>query len=389
MSLAEDADILTNNTKRPLSPIMDDEGVRRSMGRRRKSDRAGDVIHSCRDCSKKFNRPCDLTKHEKTHSRPWKCTEDKCRYAAEGWPTEKERDRHVNDKHCANPKMYKCEFLPCTYSSKRSSNCKQHMEKAHGYIYPRKKGKQATSPNNSGGPSVTYMTNLSPESTSPITIETPVSVPTSSFSGGPSPEAPLFQELNTDGITFGSGIAPMQSTPLSIADFRDEMESVSTNVVGLYANNDHGINPMGVDTFDMAGLGDIPNGLNIPMQQPTPAQSGAQVSISDFSHIEPFLDVLNSSAEGQVAIPGFSPGAEPNLVFSLPGNVQLDDPSSVNNSSGAVTRDFTLYPSVPLSGDVATTDFFQPLHVYTGHADSTCFATADDAFSDDQLYSAR
>jgi uncharacterized C2H2 Zn-finger protein len=78
-------------------------------------------------------------KHEKTHSRPWKCTEPSCKYHEYGWPTEKERDRHMNDKHSTSPNMYKCHFSPCPYESKRESNCKQHMEKAHGWKYVRSK----------------------------------------------------------------------------------------------------------------------------------------------------------------------------------------------------------------------------------------------------------
>jgi hypothetical protein len=54
----------------------------------------------------------------------------------------------MNDKHSASPAMYKCLFKPCPYESKRESNCKQHMEKAHGWVYVRsknngKKGKYA------------------------------------------------------------------------------------------------------------------------------------------------------------------------------------------------------------------------------------------------------
>ena len=89
-------------------------------------------------------------KHEKTHSRPWKCSEPSCKYHQDGWPTEKERDRHVNDKHSSAPSMFKCQFHPCPYESKRESNCKQHMEKAHGWTYFRSKnngknGKRASS----------------------------------------------------------------------------------------------------------------------------------------------------------------------------------------------------------------------------------------------------
>ena len=35
--------------------------------------------------------------------------------------------------------MFKCQFRPCPYESKRESNCKQHMEKAHGWAYVRSK----------------------------------------------------------------------------------------------------------------------------------------------------------------------------------------------------------------------------------------------------------
>jgi len=62
------------SSKRPHSDdeFEDDDDPLRSMARRRKSDRAGDVLHQCSSCSKEFKRPCDLTKHEKTHSRPFK-----------------------------------------------------------------------------------------------------------------------------------------------------------------------------------------------------------------------------------------------------------------------------------------------------------------------------
>lgn len=86
----------------------------------------------------------EYRKHEKTHSRPWKCSEANCKYHQYGWPTEKERDRHVNDKHSTTPSMYKCQYHPCPYESKRESNCKQHMEKAHGWAYVRSKNNGKT-----------------------------------------------------------------------------------------------------------------------------------------------------------------------------------------------------------------------------------------------------
>lgn len=107
------------------------------------------------DCDKVFSRKCDLSKHEKTHSRPFKCSHKTCKYHDLGLPTEKELDRHMNDKHNERPKMFKCKF--CEFSTKRESNCKQHMEKKHDWVYQRSKGKDkavqltpASTPNNTG-----------------------------------------------------------------------------------------------------------------------------------------------------------------------------------------------------------------------------------------------
>ena len=129
--------------KRSLSAgLEDDESVLRSMARRKRSATAAELAPKrCREpgCEKEFKRPCDLTKHEKTHSRPFKCAVETCKYHEYGWPTEKELDRHNNDKHSAAPPLFECHFKPCPYRSKRESNCKQHMEKAHGWQYVRSK----------------------------------------------------------------------------------------------------------------------------------------------------------------------------------------------------------------------------------------------------------
>ncbi|KAI9792489.1 MAG: copper-binding transcription factor [Candelina submexicana] len=141
-SLVDDELSSSHAMKRSLSEdSYDEDGVRRSMARRRKSAQgsAKDVPQTCRECNKEFKRPCDLTKHEKTHSRPWKCVERTCKYYEYGWPTEKECARHINDKHSDTPALYECQFRPCIYKSKRESNCKQHMEKAHGWTYVRSK----------------------------------------------------------------------------------------------------------------------------------------------------------------------------------------------------------------------------------------------------------
>ncbi|KAI1277156.1 hypothetical protein F5Y07DRAFT_388693 [Xylaria sp. FL0933] len=124
----------------------DEEEIMRSMARRKKNLTPEELApKKCTHpgCNKEFKRACDLTKHEKTHSRPWKCPIPTCKYHEYGWPTEKEMARHVNDKHSAAPEMFECKFKPCPYKSKRESNCKQHMEKAHGWTYKRSKAPKA------------------------------------------------------------------------------------------------------------------------------------------------------------------------------------------------------------------------------------------------------
>ncbi|KAL2271643.1 hypothetical protein VTJ83DRAFT_1014 [Remersonia thermophila] len=98
-------------------------------------------IHACPQCSKSFARLCDLNKHAKSHTRPYKCKEPGCKYNTRGWPTAKELERHYNDKHSSTPRTYRCLYEPCPYWSKRESNCKQHMEKAHNWEYVRSKSK--------------------------------------------------------------------------------------------------------------------------------------------------------------------------------------------------------------------------------------------------------
>ncbi|KAI0910604.1 hypothetical protein F4824DRAFT_485844 [Ustulina deusta] len=125
----------------------DEEEIMRSMARRKKNATPEELApKKCTHpgCNKEFKRACDLTKHEKTHSRPWKCPMSTCKYHEYGWPTEKEMARHVNDKHSAAPEMFECKYKPCPYKSKRESNCKQHMEKAHGWTYKRSKAPKTT-----------------------------------------------------------------------------------------------------------------------------------------------------------------------------------------------------------------------------------------------------
>lgn len=151
VELDEDAKDSLRVKRSASEELADEEEIMRSMARRKKNAPPEEYAPKmCREpgCGKEFKRPCDLTKHEKTHSRPWKCPQSSCKYHEYGWPTEKERDRHLNDKHSSNPPMYECNFKPCPYKSKRESNCKQHMEKAHGWTYVRTKTNGKSRPSN-------------------------------------------------------------------------------------------------------------------------------------------------------------------------------------------------------------------------------------------------
>lgn len=144
-------------TKHTMSHEVDDDGVHRSMARRKKGELPKTYSCSVVGCTKVFNRPCDRSKHLKTHERPYKCTETQCEFSSKGFPTEKERDRHWSDRHDPNAKTWDCHFKDsenCTYSSKREHNLKSHMEKAHGWEYVRSKGvKNIAAPKSTTKPS--------------------------------------------------------------------------------------------------------------------------------------------------------------------------------------------------------------------------------------------
>lgn len=149
VELEEDAKDTIRIKRSASQELEDEEEIMRSMARRKKNappEEYAPKMCSVPGCTKEFKRPCDLTKHEKTHSRPWKCPLESCKYHEYGWPTEKERDRHMNDKHSDNPPMYECLYKPCTYKSKRDSNRKQHMEKTHGWKYVRTKTNGSSKP---------------------------------------------------------------------------------------------------------------------------------------------------------------------------------------------------------------------------------------------------
>lgn len=363
MPIAEGTEDAYKVSKRALADDdMDEDEATRSMARRRKSDKPGDVMHTCRDCKKEFKRPCDLTKHEKTHSRPWKCSEEKCKYFDLGWPTEKERDRHMNDKHSAAPAQYKCLYPPCTYASKRESNCKQHMEKAHGWEYVRSKSNgRKKAPTNNDRSSTTPFTPLLGTPLS-ATLTTPVTP------FAPSPQVPLIDTFDYYG--FG--------TPaLSVQGFQEDFRRDSVTTDGSHFTYSSGHSPTEPTSFEDAvtpedatiNHNDVFNnctlGANFAngFQQPTPALSTA----FDFDPL-PFTN--NNMVNG---IPHLSPLAQPDVTLYSP-QMQIDegfgDMDMDLQAFSRPTEDFTLFDTAQPSNMTTTANFFPDFNQLGGQFDN-------------------
>ena len=293
------------------------------------------------------------SKHEKTHSRPWKCNDIGCKYHEYGWPTEKERDRHVNDKHSATPSMYQCQYHPCPYESKRESNCKQHMEKAHGWHYIRSKnnGKTGKKPQSGKTPPTPQMS-------------TPGScifdTPTPDIREGAFPCGPPVADSSSDSIT-DLNIAPdvpaayVLNNPAEFCEtfgsfnpefsWQDPHPGLSTDNVSEYAESSHGqswdsglianpsalppsfeasLTPQDEETifgthFDWSNMDHDYTSLNI--QLTTPATSVETRSYEAFSRNPSIsFDLL---AKDQVQ--SLSPGAQGDAMLYSPYSTYTND----------------------------------------------------------------
>ncbi|MCJ1466100.1 copper-binding transcription factor [Pseudocyphellaria aurata] len=334
---------LDSRLKRSAS-VESDNDVMRSMARRRKSAQpAVKDVQRCSDCDKVFRRPCDLTKHEKTHSRPWKCSESSCKYHQFGWPTEKERDRHVNDKHSTTPSMYKCQYHPCPYESKRESNCKQHMEKAHGFAYIRSKnnGKtarkapsvktpptpQITTPGSytfdvSGSEcgeasnsrntlnvahSVSGSIAASEESASVSNVETPFMAVDEPF-GHLDPPFSWNESYHRLPVAGSSEYTP--STHSQSWDASTNALAMPSSFETSLASDDR--DPLFSDNFDWSNM----NNLTYNIQLITPACSVESKPLDAFSR-NPSVS-LDQPLSDHIPIPSLSPGAHGNLMLYSP-----------------------------------------------------------------------
>ncbi|KAK3068961.1 hypothetical protein LTR53_013071 [Teratosphaeriaceae sp. CCFEE 6253] len=347
-------DVASASMKRPMpADLTDDEDALRSMARRKKG--AKPETHECPipDCDKEFKRPCDLTKHIKTHERPWKCPDADCKYHAHGWPTEKERDRHVNDKHSSAPPEYACLFEPCPYRSKRESNCKQHMEKAHGWQYVRSKsngkgrasGSVAHLPRGSIPPSPhsSMLTPLTPIAPSPSTHSThswasresmppPVGVPGPSNFGTPAFAQPSPEFNDHFNMNFNFNYNDMTSAFPTPAMSDDRRTSSASSHSGLQLDGSSNVSPHDLDFNNNFG-GSFSNFdfNNFTFQAPSPQSAGGA----------PNHNLSVDSGFSSSHAPHTSPGAQLDQPFTAPHN-QYD---AMNVDEGFGGGDFTLFGS--------------------------------------------
>ena len=370
-----------------------DDDLHFSMARRRKSEQAAaKQAQRCSECDKEFKRPCDLTKHEKTHSRPWKCNEPSCKYSQYGWPTEKERDRHVNDKHSMAPNMYRCQYRPCPYESKRESNCKQHMEKAHGWAYVRSKnnGKSGKKPTKVGKTPPTpqiatpnsYIFDASGsefgvDSTSPYISNYSVAPSTSGsprersghLSNFESPYLGVNEPTTPYESTFNWGDSYNRLTPQSYtpSSHRLSMDSLTTAPTDL---SSYEMEPLFGGTYDWSNI-DLSSSnldltsMNIQLDTTSPLSMIEGGPLNVYSH-NPSISVEEPQSAKN---PNLSPGAQGNqMLYSPYHNETVDEGyGDFATNAGKPAADFALFDSRPpsslggsLFSDLPSLPAFQP-----------------------------
>jgi hypothetical protein len=338
--------------KRSLSEQRDDEEeIMRSMARRKKNATAEELApKKCREpgCNKEFKRPCDLTKHEKTHSRPWKCPIPTCKYHEFGWPTEKEMGRHLNDKHSDAPAMFECMFKPCPYKSKRESNCKQHMEKAHGWTYVRTK-----TPANKKVPSMPG-SSVQQQPTPPLgNASTPSTTP--AYSVPTPPQDNLIPIASGDFPAYApheDWVAQLgmqqEWDPDLVMENQSPSSAASYEALPPYQNgsafilNDEDIYAANAHIAQMP----LPEHMAMYAGKMMPQQQQQQLPIQPYQ--------MPNCQPVQANAPHFSPSAQQNAMLYTPNSLREVDDSFDDGIANGDGIDFTLFPaSMNLKADPA------------------------------------
>ena len=261
----------------------------------------------------------------------------------------------MNDKHSAAPAQYKCLYPPCTYASKRESNCKQHMEKAHGWEYVRSKcnGRKKGPTSSDRSPA----TPLTPFIGTPISAN--MTTPVTPYI--PSPQVPM--------IDYGFGTPAM-----SVYDYQDEFrrDSVTTDGSHFTYSSEH--SPLEPTSFEDAvtpddtaiNHDDVYNcnllNFNTGFQQPTP--------MSTTFDYEPLPFTANSTLN--TGYTHLSPLAQPDVTLYSP---HMDEGfGDMDMGMQGFTRpmgDFTLFDTSPPSQMPlnSTANFFPDFNQLGGQFD--------------------
>ncbi|KAJ4216169.1 copper-binding transcription factor [Fusarium solani] len=333
-----DVDEAPMKMKRSLSQqLEDEEEIQRSMARRKKNASPEELAPKrCREpgCNKEFKRPCDLTKHEKTHSRPWKCPVPTCKYHTYGWPTEKEMDRHHNDKHSDAPAMYECLFKPCPYKSKRESNCKQHMEKAHGWHYVRTKtnGKKLPTKPASSTQQTPPLVNASTPSTTPTYsgVPTPPQHDVTQFVGA---DFPLYPN-ESDWMSINN--IPAESLDLDLT--LDSTSPASASPYEQYAPYQNG-SAFILDNEDLYAAH-----MQLPTQLPTQDQMAFYNPNPKMMAQQLPIYQAPQPVTVPTGAPHFSPTGQETAMLFTPNSLR-DVDEGFDDSFGGEGMDFPLFPS--------------------------------------------
>jgi hypothetical protein len=278
-------------------------------------------------------------------------------------------DRHVNDKHSDKPAMFECQFKPCAYKSKRESNCKQHMEKAHGWVYVRTKT-NGTKKAVAGVPhqQASVQTPSSIQQTPPLAnASTPsdaYSVPTppqDPFVGQPGQNdfASLYPQSNADWMASyglqtealdGMDQFDQQLSPSSAASYEQfppyqngSQFITDEDIYAATARMPHQQIPLNDGSLLYSGKMMPHGGFQVHQPQvlpqvPLPGQHQQQQQMQTFNTAQPFHAIPTNTPA-----PHFSPNAQQNTMLYTPPN-HVDD-GYEETFTGVDGGDFQLFPA--------------------------------------------
>ena len=280
--------------------------------------------------------------------------------------------------------MYKCQFHPCPYESKRESNCKQHMEKAHGWAYVRSKNNGKINRKGQSGKAPP-----TPKITTPIFDASSPELGESSSSyayGGAYSVAPSvngsddslshsalntpYMELEERFVPFGSsfpwtepynGFPPAAPSPYTPSSHRPSFDAASmTNAPTIPSSFESSMTPLDQDplfteNFDWSNLNTNNDFTSLNIQLVTPASSVEIRPVDAFGH-NPSISLDQAPGE---QVPSLSPGAQGNVMLYSPysqNECSVDEGyEDFNADAGKPASDFTLFDGGHASSGLAGT----------------------------------